>query len=143
MGTDLFFGGLLKNLPPFPAMKDRVASTRLSAPRAVNRDVSCSIGTSANRLPQRGCVRQPRVAARPLPWGTICHVINPNGVASGEGGHYAAIVIIRSERIPGVSPQPRHGLGRTVWVGMTQPRRGWGLGDWGFPQGSGVAATLG
>jgi hypothetical protein len=34
-------------------------------------------------LPQRGCVRKPRVAAWPLPWGTISHASNPNGVASG------------------------------------------------------------
>ena len=48
------------------------------------------------RLPQRGCVRQPRVAVWPLPWGAIMRVINPNGVASGEESHYAAIAIIRS-----------------------------------------------
>ena len=36
------------------------------------------------RLPQRGCVRQPRVAVWPLPWGAIMRVINPNGVASNK-----------------------------------------------------------
>ena len=31
-------------------------------------------------------------------------------------------------RIQSVSPQTRHGMGRAVCVGMTQPRWGWGLG---------------
>ena len=48
------------------------------------------------KLPQRGCINQPRVAAWPLPWVTVNHVINPNGVASGEGSLYAAIVILCS-----------------------------------------------
>lgn len=65
------------------------------------------MGTSANRLPQRGYVCQPRVAARPLPWGAICHVPNPNGVASGEGSHNAAIVIIRSYSFGVFNERPR------------------------------------
>jgi predicted nuclease of restriction endonuclease-like (RecB) superfamily len=34
------------------------------------------------QLPQRGCVSQPGVAAWPLPWVTINHVVNPNGIVS-------------------------------------------------------------
>ena len=59
------------------------------------------------QLPQRGCVSQPRVAAWPLPWVTINHVINPNGVVSGEGSHYAAIVILRSYSFGIFNERPR------------------------------------
>jgi hypothetical protein len=41
------------------------------------------LGHAGRKLPQRGCVRQPRVAAWPLPWAAISHASNPNGVASG------------------------------------------------------------
>ena len=37
-------------------------------------------------------------------------------------------IVFQSGRIQSVSPQTRHGMGRAVCVGMTQPRWGWGLG---------------
>ena len=53
-------------------------------------------GYSGKHLPQRSCVRQPRVTAWSLPWVIIINqIINPKGVTSGVECRYAAIVIIR------------------------------------------------
>ena len=59
--------------------------------------------TAHGDLPQGGCILQPRVAAPPLPWDTVTHVINPAGVAS-EGRRHATIVVSRLSA-SGIFPQ--------------------------------------
>lgn len=57
---------------------------------------SCRLPRNMPRMPQRGFINQPRVAATPLLWDTVSHIINPDGVASEEGHPDAAIIIVRS-----------------------------------------------
>ena len=81
-GTAKQFAGVVRT-----AMPEHLAE---QTEEMLKNPYNLEFGGAGRRLPQRGCVRQPGVAAWPLPRGAITHGINPNGVVSGDGGLYAA-----------------------------------------------------